>query len=136
MEPPGPPSASSGLSRGSWTGQRCQLGLTIGEGGKELLSGGRGGRSSNSVSNSRIAYLAPAGKPDCRVTLLNGEEKTKGKDDANFYCGNMQSLPMREGESAANPEDGSPLDDAGKHHHQLITSSTSDTGIISSSQSS
>ena len=105
LEPPGPPSASSGLSGGSWTGQRCQLGLTSGEGDNELLPGGRG---SNSV----------------------------GKDDANFYCGNLPSQPMREGESAANPEKGSPLDDARKHHHQLITSSTSDTGVISSSQSS
>ena len=136
LEPPGPPSASSGLSRGSWTGQRCQLGLTIGKGGKELLPGGRGGRSSNSVSNSRIAYPAPAGKPDCRVTFLKVGEKFKCKDDANFSCEKLQSQPMREGESAANPEEGSPLDDARKHHHQLITSSTSDTGVISSSQSS
>jgi hypothetical protein len=52
LEPPGPPSTSSGLSGGSWTGHRCQLGMTIGEGVQELLPGGRRGRGSNSMSNS------------------------------------------------------------------------------------
>ena len=54
----------------------------------------------------------------------------KGKDDANFYCGNLQSQPMREGQGAANPKEGSPLDDArniiissSRHQHQTLASS-------------
>ena len=116
LEPPGPPSSSSGLSRGSWTGQRCQLGLTTGEGGKELLPGGRG---SNSVSNSRIAYLAPAGKLDCRKNFVDYLGKSEIKDDANFLLWKDAEPANERGRKFVNPEERSPLD-ARQHHHQLI----------------
>ena len=123
----------SGSSGGSWTGHCCLLGMTIGEGVKELLPGGRG---SNSVSNSRIAYPAPAGKLDCQQTFLNCMGKSESKDDANFLLWKNAEPANERGRKFANPEERSPLDDAGQHHHQLISSSSSDTGALTPSQSS
>ena len=130
LEPPGPPSTSSGLSPGLWTGHHGQLGMTIGEGVQELLPGGRG---SNNISNSSVPYQAPAGQLDCRNYFCG---ISASKDDTNFFLWDCGEPTNGRGGKLTNLEERSPLDDAGHHHHQLISSSSSDTGVLKPSQSS
>jgi hypothetical protein len=107
--------------------------MTIGEGDQELLPGGRGDRGSNGINKSRVAYLAPAGQLDCRNYFLG---KSESKEDANFILWNCGEPANGRGGKHANPEERSPLDDTGQLHQQLISSSSSDTGVLKPSQSS
>jgi hypothetical protein len=131
LEPPGPPPpsfSSSGLS-GSMTGQHYQPGMTRGRGFQEFLSGGR---DSSSINISET-YHATEGQPDCRAKFRRIYEC---KYDTNFFLLNCGQPTNGRGGTVTNLEGRSPLDDATHHHHQLITSPTSDNGVIKSSKSS
>jgi hypothetical protein len=59
--------------------------MTIGEGVKELLPGSGGGMGSNSMSNIRVAYLAPTGQLDCQDNSLG---KSESNDDVKYFLWN------------------------------------------------
>ena len=125
LEPPGPPppSSSSGLS-GTSSGQHCQPGMTRGKGVQEFLSGGRD--SSNMSSGTLHSTV---GQPDCRATF-SGFLKAKTIRTVELGPANQW-----ERGNATNLRERTPLDDAVHHHQQVITSPTSDTGVMGSSQS-
>ena len=129
LEPPGPPlpssSSSSGLS-GTSSGHHCQPGMTRGKGVQEFLSGGRD--SSNMDNGILYSYFC---QPDCRATFSN---IVKEKTIRTVELGQANQWERR---TLTNLRESMPLDDAANLHHlQLITSPTSDTGVLDSFQSS
>ena len=127
LEPPGPPppSSSSGLS-GTSPGHHCQPVMTRGKWVQEYLSGGRD--SSNVISGT---YYSTEGQSDCRATLSNF------RNSKTIQTVELGPANQWEGRKSTNLRESTPLDDAANHHHQqVMTSPTSDAGVMGSSQSS
>ena len=99
--------------------------MTRGKGVQEFLSGGRD--SSNVISGTLYSTV---GQPDCHATFSNF---TKSKTIRTVELGPANQW---EGRKSTNLRESTPLDDAVHHHQQVITSPTSDTGVMGSSQSS